>query len=53
MNKRQKRKALKNRILELADDGREFISDEAKKLWIRDTLRGDGTFFTKVYIKKY
>lgn len=53
MNKRQTRKAYKNHIVALADDGREFKSKKAKALWIRDTYAGEGTAFTKYYLKGY
>lgn len=37
----------------LANDGREFKSEKAKRDWIRDTYAGDGTAFTKYYMQGY
>jgi len=53
LNKRQKSKVRKKQIISLANDGREFKSEKAKENWIRDTYRGDGTAFTKYYLKGY
>lgn len=53
MNRIQKRKANKKRIIALANDGRKFKSEESKEKWIKDTYAGLGIFFTKYYLKGY
>ena len=53
LNKRQKQKMRKKRILFLANDGREFKSEEAKRRWIKDTYDGWGTAYTKYHLKGY
>lgn len=53
MNKRQKKKDYKNHVIALADDGREFKSEKSKAQWIKDTLGGSGTAFTKYHLKGY
>jgi hypothetical protein len=53
LNKRQKKKAYKKHIISLANDGREFKSKKAKADWIRDTVFGLGTAYTKYHLKGY
>lgn len=50
MNKRQRKKQRKKEILRLAET-KEFKSPEAKQQWIKDTLRGEGSIFTRYYLK--
>ncbi|MCW6075496.1 hypothetical protein LAV44_09165 [Clostridium sporogenes] len=50
MNKRQRKKKYKKFIISLANDGREFKSKEARKLWISKTVNGWGTAFTRKYL---
>lgn len=51
MNKRQRKKNYKKYLITLANDGREFKSKKAKKLWISKTVNGWGTAFTKIYLE--
>jgi hypothetical protein len=53
MKKRQLQKLRKKRILFLANDGREFKSEEDKKRWIKETYDGWGTVYTKYHLKGY
>lgn len=53
MKRRQLQKLRKKRILFFADDGREFKSELAKQSWIKDTYDGDGSAYTKYYLKSY
>lgn len=53
LKRRQKQKLRKKQIIFLANDGREFKSEEAKQKWIKDTYNGWGTAFTKYYLKGY
>lgn len=50
MNKRIQKKYYKKFVTSLANDGRKFKSEQAKKSWIRDTVNGAGTAFTKFYL---
>lgn len=53
MKRRQLQKLRKKHIIFLANDGREFKSEEAKRRWIKDTYEGWGTAYTKYHLKGY